>query len=72
VTPSTVVVGYQRFGGPCCIHFQDEGTKRSHSTEEIDLDFYVLFMPWLGGECFMVKVFQILEVILAVYSNAQL
>jgi len=23
-TPSGVVVGYQRFGGPCCLHFQGE------------------------------------------------
>jgi hypothetical protein len=24
VTPSSVVVGYQRFGGPCCLHLQGE------------------------------------------------
>jgi hypothetical protein len=24
VTPYSVVVGYQRFGGPCCIHLQGE------------------------------------------------
>jgi hypothetical protein len=22
VTPCSVVIGYQRFGGPCCIHLQ--------------------------------------------------
>jgi hypothetical protein len=24
VTPCIVVVGYQRFGSPCCLHFQGE------------------------------------------------
>jgi hypothetical protein len=24
VTPCSVVVGYQRFGGPCCLHLQGE------------------------------------------------
>jgi hypothetical protein len=24
VTPCSVVAGYQRFGGPCCLHLQDE------------------------------------------------
>jgi hypothetical protein len=23
VTPRSVVVGYQRFGGPCCLHLLD-------------------------------------------------
>jgi len=41
-----VVVGYQRFGGPCCLHLQDEhtplksrtyhNTTRRHNAEEID------------------------------------
>jgi hypothetical protein len=25
VTPSINVVGYQSFGGPCCLHLQGEG-----------------------------------------------
>jgi hypothetical protein len=24
VTPCNVVLGYQRFGGPCCVHLQGE------------------------------------------------
>jgi hypothetical protein len=24
VTPSSVAVGYQRFGGPCCLHLQGD------------------------------------------------
>jgi len=24
VTPCSVVAGYQRFGGPCCLHLEDE------------------------------------------------
>jgi hypothetical protein len=30
MTPCSVVVGYQRFGGPCCLHLQGKLYKSSH------------------------------------------
>jgi len=51
VTPCGVVVGYQRFGGPCCLHFQGEAAgveekgyrytnsiTRRHNLEHLDLE----------------------------------
>jgi len=44
VTSCSVVVGYQNFGGPCCLHLQDEVTLvsyhkliRRHNPEDRDL-----------------------------------
>jgi hypothetical protein len=30
VTPCSVVVAYQRFGGPCCLHLQSEVIRKLH------------------------------------------
>jgi hypothetical protein len=31
VTPCTVAVGYQRFGGPCCLHlYSEDGGSMDH------------------------------------------
>jgi len=43
VTPDSVVVGYRRFGGPCCLHLQGEtlvsyhDTTRRHNSKYLDL-----------------------------------
>jgi hypothetical protein len=34
VTPCSVVVGYQRFGGPCCLHLQGEVTMEAAEYSE--------------------------------------
>jgi hypothetical protein len=48
VTPCSVVVGYQHFGGPCCLHLQEE---RWHPTttlhgvipqKDLDLTYQLL------------------------------
>jgi hypothetical protein len=31
LTPCSVVVGYQRFGGPCCLHLQDNNVSDVHA-----------------------------------------
>jgi len=50
ITPCSVSVGYQRFGGPCCLHLRGEVTsemlvsyhniKRRRNPEELDLNLY--------------------------------
>jgi len=41
VTPCSVVVGYQRFRGPCCLHIKGvlsyHNTTRHHNPEDLDL-----------------------------------
>jgi len=32
VTPCSVVVGYQRFRGPCCLHLRGETSASYHNT----------------------------------------
>jgi len=42
----SIVVGYQYFGGPCCLHLYSEmlvsyhNTTRSHIPEELDLNLH--------------------------------
>jgi len=45
VTPCSHVLGYQRFGGPCCLHLQGEvvcnhETTRRHKPEDCDLNLH--------------------------------
>jgi hypothetical protein len=38
VTPCSVVVEDQRFGGPCCLHLQGDFTTRHHNPEYLDFN----------------------------------
>jgi len=42
VTPCSIVVGYQRFGGPCCLHLQGEV---SGSWIEIQVEVFWVVTP---------------------------
>jgi hypothetical protein len=54
VTPCSVVSGYQRFRGPCCLHFQGEtlvsyhNATRRHKTEYLELEVGYLMVPFLS------------------------
>jgi len=51
MTPCSVVVGYQRFGGPCCLHLRRQrgppNTIRCHNSEDLDFSIHVSGLKYL-------------------------